>query len=434
MGFSVQARGGTFGQVLALGMLVMAVSLVSSSTAAGATIESGSKKPRTAKVSASNVVSETVASPASAERFWTPARIASARPAPMPTPAGSFDVPNFGDSDASASAATGDFTPGNVTGFPQVVHGKILFQVGADTFSCSGTIVDSKNRNVIYTAGHCVYDRESASFASNVVFIPAYENGASPLGFGTATTLLTTSRWVNKGDNAYDVGVVVLDQPAQDYFGARKVAFDLYPRNREYTLYGYPSKPSPPFDGEVLRGCHSVIIGQDNQRGQVIQVPRKRKKVRPLPLAASPCSMQQGASGGGWVTLGNYLNSVVSYGYCDTLPRTCGVIFGTFFSNAAKSLYVKAGGAPAPTVKLLKAPPKVVRKRAVRFRFGGTAATLLGFTCRLDRQKAVDCSSKITIRRLSPGKHTLRVRAVDQTGRKSKGQIVRSFRVKLKRR
>ena len=412
----------------ALAVVLAAITLAFSSKAtAGGIIKSGST-PTVSKVSTAKVVGETVADPASAEEFWTPERLAAAKPVDMPTPdTTSLDIPDFGGGDASASAATGDFTPGNVTSFPQVVHGKIFFKVGASTYSCSGTIVDSKNRNVVYTAGHCVYDRESATFATELVFIPGYENGVAPLGVGSATQMYTTQQWVQQGANAYDIAVVVLDQPAQNFFGARKGACDLGDvldsmKGLEYTIFGYPSKPSPRFNGEVLQGCHSAFNSFDSTQG-----------LKPFPMAANPCFMQQGASGGGWITLGNYINSVVSYGYCDNIPETCGTIFGPYFSNAAKSLYVQAGGSPAPTVKLLSGPPKKVRKRAVSFRFGGTAATLLSFSCKLDRQKPVPCSSKISIRRLSPGKHTLRVRAVDQTGKQSKKQIVRTWRVKLRR-
>ena len=412
---------------VALAAVLAATSFSFSSNASAAEIVDNGPTPTVSKVSTANVVGETVASPAAAEEFWTPERMAAAEPVPMPTPAASsLDIPDFDTGDASASAATGDFTPGNVTQFPQVVHGKIFFKVGANTYTCSGTVIESKGKNVVFTAGHCVFDLDTKTFATNLAFVPAYENGNDPLGFASAAALYTTPQWATQGANAYDIGVAVLDQPAQTALGSRKIAFDLADilgslKNLEYTIYGYPSKPNPPYDGEILRGCHSKFNSFDSTQG-----------LKPFPMAANPCYMQQGVSGGGWVTLGNYVNSVVSYGYCDNLPNTCGVIFGPYVSNAAKSLYLKAGGSPAPTVRVLSAPPKVVRKRSVSFKFGGSAATLLGFICKLDRQKAVPCSSKISIKRLSRGKHTLKVQAVDQTGKRSRKVIKRSFRVAVR--
>ncbi|MDQ5895759.1 MAG: Trypsin-like serine protease [Actinomycetota bacterium] len=411
---------------MAVAFLAITVSSVSVAEAAGI-VDRGASPPRVSKVSGSKVVaSEVFARPASAADFWTKERMLSAQPVDNQPPASSFDVPDLA-AEAGISAATGDFTPGNVTAFPQRIHGKIFFLVGANTFTCSGTIINSARKNVIFTAGHCVYDRTAGQFVNQLAFVPGYENGNAPLGVYYATQVFTTPQWVNNGANSYDIAVATLDTPIENSYGSRQIAFDLNPKGREYTLYGYPSKPDPPFNGEVLQGCRSKFSGRDGAGSG---------NISPYPLAASPCFMQQGASGGGWVTLGNFVNSVVSYGYCDSAPSSCGFIFGPYFSNAAKSLYVRSevGGSPAPTVKLVKAPPKVVRKRTVRFSFSGTFSTLAAFSCKLDRQQAVNCSSKISITRLSPGKHTLRVRAVDQTGKMSRKQIVRSFRVILPRR
>jgi hypothetical protein len=386
----------------------------------------GGKPPKVSRVSGSAVVASPVqASPASAERYWTRERMLNAEPVDQPRPEGAFDIPDLGY-DASSSAATGDFTPTNVSAYPQRIQGKIFFRVGSDNFTCSGTVVESAGRNLVFTAGHCVYDQIAGRFVDEISFVPGYENTNTPYGIYPGFQWFTTPRWASSGSNSYDIGLVALQSPIED-LGARKIAFDLNPlvnkKKREYTIYGYPSKPSNLFDGQVLQGCRAAFGFYDSTP----------PNIAPLPMSAKPCRMQQGASGGGWIALGNYLSSVVSYGYCDNLPKDCGRIYGPVFSNAAKSLYVGAGGSVAPTVKVLAAPPKIVRKRKVSFRFGGTASTLLGFTCKLDRQKTVNCSSKISISRLTAGRHTLKVRAIDQTGRVSR-QIVRNFRVVLPRR
>ncbi len=428
MGLTDRAWGSVFG-ALALGVALAAFLSFSSISDAAVIVDRGAPAPKVSKPDRSLASASPVwATPASADGFWTPERMASAKPLDNAPRVDPLDVPSFGHA-ASASAAKGDFTPNNVTAFPQVVQGKIFFVLGQDTYSCSGTLVDSASRNVVFTAGHCVFDLTEKRYVDKLAFVPGYENQTAPFGILYATRGFAPDQWRNKGNNSYDLAAVTLDTPIQSKLGARQLAFDLNPmvskkKRRQYTVYGYPSQPSDRFNGEVLRGCHVTFDSFDSTPPNSL----------PYPMAANPCNMEQGASGGGWITLGNYLNSVVSYGYCESLPRTCGTIFGPFFSNAAKSLYGLAGGSPAPTLKVLKAPPKVVRKRKVRFKFGGSAATLLGFTCKLDRQKKVGCSSRISISRLSPGKHTLRVRAVDQTGHMSKRTIVRRFRVVLKRR
>lgn len=422
MGLSSRAWGVTSGAIVLFAAL-LAITSSSSNATAAVISDRAAPPPAISKVGISSVKkSPVVASPASSEAFWTKARMLSAQPADNPRPENPFETPTFG-SDAGTSAATGDFLPGNVTAYPNRIQGRIFFLVGGNTYSCSGTVVDSANRNVVYTAGHCVFDLATGSWVENIAFVPGYENGNTPFDIFFGNQWISTRQWVEGGSNSYDIGVVMLSRPIQSELGSRQIAFDLNPKNREFTIFGYPSKPDPPYDGEVLRGCHSAFDGFDSSNGTT-----------PFPMAANPCLMQQGSSGGGWITLGNYLNSVVSYGYCDSAPNLCGIIFGPYFSNSAKALYVQAGGSPAPTVKLKKAPPKVVHKRKVAFTFAGSAATLLGFRCQLDRQRTVDCSSKISITRLSPGRHTLKVRAIDQTGKLSKKQIVRKFRVVLPRR
>ena len=433
MGLPSRETGHRAGATVLTGLLISILLAFAGTADAAGIVDRGGPSPKVSGGSPASVVGRAVAAPASADTIWTPERMASARPAGMPAPEAAFDIPAPGAASASAAAAastfaTGDFTPGNVTSFPQVVHGRIFFTIGAGTFSCSGTLVESLNRNVVFTAGHCVYDVASKSWVQNLIFVPGYENQVEPFGRATATFLYTTGQWIKSGSGSYDIGVLTLDRPLEEELGARKLAFDLSPkfrsgRARPYTVYGYPAKPANLFNGEVLQACRTLAYGRDRIGGNLA----------PLPIRAAPCKMRQGASGGGWVTLGNYLNSVVSYGYCDEIKSLCGNVFGPYFSNAARSLYVRAGGAAAPTVELLKAPPKVVRKRKVNFSFGGKFSTLPGFACKLDRKPEGGCSANTSIVRLTPGKHTLRVRAIDQTGQFSRRKIFHEFRVVLPR-
>ncbi|MBN8869328.1 MAG: trypsin-like serine protease [Solirubrobacterales bacterium] len=432
MGKASRAKGEIVGAAVLAAILAVFLFTFSSTALAASIVNQGAPPPKVSKVDGSGVSSVVFRQSASTDRFWTRERLLSAKPADNQPPAASFDLPDF-SADATASAATGDFTPGNVTDFPQRIQGKIFFKLGDAVYSCSGTVVDSAEQNVVFTAGHCLFDQTEHRYVDKLVFIPGYENGTAPfkapLDVIDAASGKVPDQWINSGTNSYDIAVIGLSQPVQKALGSRQIAFDLNPalsktKGREYTIYGYPSQPSNLYNGEVLRGCQVAFSGFDNSSGNIT----------PYPMSGNPCLMQQGASGGGWITLGNYLNSVVSYGYCDDLPNTCGFIFGPYFSNAAKSLYVTAGGSPAPTIKLVKSPPKVVRKRAVTFKFKGSAATLLGFVCKLDGQKKVNCASKISIKRLRPGKHTLKAWAVDQTGHMSKKKVVRRFRVVVPRR
>lgn len=389
--------------------------------------------PLTAASDAAPVVQQTIRqSPAEVESSWTRADFRNAQPRdPVLQAPASVDAAPVPD--AATSAARGAFYPTGITQVPQSLHGKVFFRMGLTTYQCSATLVESKNANSVFTAGHCVYDPPTGEWASEFVFVPGYENGLEPFGRFAAISLNTTQGWFantpsEKGtvddsdlDFSEDIAVATLaGSPATALGGAEKIAFDLDPIGRSYRIYGYPGLPSPPYDGERLVACDSTVT--------------RRDPGAPAPLAATPCDMSHGASGGGWVT-GGYLNSVVSYVYCDTTPSLCGQIYGPYFSTAAKALYMSegVGGGVPPTVKVSYSPPKLVTKRRVVFKFAGEASTPLGYLCRFDRRAFVRCGARTQISRLTPGWHTLRVRSIDQTGQRSRKMITRSFRVSLAR-
>ena len=48
---------------------------------------------------------------------------------------------------------------------------------------CSGTVVSSAQKSLVWTAAHCLYDpKEKTWFNKDVVFVPAYKKGARPFG------------------------------------------------------------------------------------------------------------------------------------------------------------------------------------------------------------------------------------------------------------
>lgn len=356
------------------------------------------------------------ADPGAVARSWNRQDLLTAEPAPMPTPPeASFDLPDF---DAGVSASKGPFYPLDPTAFPERVQGKVFFSIGSNRYQCSGTLVNSRNGNIVYTAGHCVWDVETQGWVTKWVFIPGYSNGTSPFKTYAATSLSTPSGYSGEGNFSYDIGMATVDgNPEADLGGARQIAFNLNPANRRYTLYGYPAAPDPPYDGETLVGCRSSAGARDGTAPQTIGV--------------LPCNMRQGASGGGWITGGNYLNSVTSYTYCDTDPELCDIVWGPHFSNAAESLYTSeaAGGSAAPTVRVRFSPPGVVRKRRVLFKLDGAGATPVRFQCRLDHKRFDKCAARTKVPRLNPGRHVFRVRSVDQTGHVSGKTIKKSFKV-----
>jgi hypothetical protein len=117
------------------------------------------------------------------------------------------------------------------------------------------------------------------------------------------------------------------------------------------------------------------------------------------------------------------------------VPSLCGVVYGPYFTSQAKELYTypAVGGSASPTVRIASGPRRGIKVRYARFSFTGSGSTPLSYRCKLDRRDYIRCGSRVIARRLSPGRHVLRVRSVDQTGRFSRRTAVRIFRV-LRRR
>jgi hypothetical protein len=75
-------------------------------------------------------------------------------------------------------------------------------------FGCSGNVVRSENRDVVATAGHCLY--QSGQYASNVVFVPFYECG-EPMRTWTARAMAVPPVYAYNGSLNYDTGFLVLN-------------------------------------------------------------------------------------------------------------------------------------------------------------------------------------------------------------------------------
>lgn len=388
-------------------------------TSAAATIDGGITVDPAISPAASTAglpVSRNASGDASAT--WSRADFRRARPAGIPAPdLDHADLPNFRLPEPQARASDTEVV--DPARAPYRLHGKIFFRVGGDEYSCSGTVVDSKQRNVIFTAGHCVFDAATKTWVQDLVFIPGYQDGKTPLGVFNGGEMVTTNGWIQSNDQRYDIATVALDRKIQNSVGARKIYFGADPRERDYTILGYPARPEALYDGERLIRCDSVFAGADGTMQE------------PQPIGATPCDMMQGSSGGGWVTDGNYLASVVSYGYCDQVPTLCGITFGPQLLSAAVSVYTHAriGGSAKPTVRVLKAPARKVRKRKVVFRLGANGSTPMHFRVKLDRQPWVSTNPRVVVRKLSLGRHVLRIRSEDQIGHLSPRTIKRVFKV-----
>jgi V8-like Glu-specific endopeptidase len=159
--------------------------LVAASVAGGAFAGTAGAEP--------DLKSATLAPSANAQAiagYWTSSKLKSAKTyLAESTATGRLKV---GGTKASADGRPGIVAPtgegGKSAGRSKNVNlpitvGKVFFldDKGQERW-CSGTSIQSKYRNLVATAGHCVYDTDTNKPFSNFVFIPGYYQGKAPWG------------------------------------------------------------------------------------------------------------------------------------------------------------------------------------------------------------------------------------------------------------
>ena len=275
-----------------------------------------------------------------AARFWTPARMARARPPAVHAGRGAAQPSRRGRPvrvaplAASTAPAGASFEPvADPTAPAYRVNGVVFFEEFFGLGRCSGTSVNAPNLSVVITAGHCVNSggAHGGWYRHQWIFVPAYRYGQRPFGAFPAKWLGTTRRWRKEFGENSDVGIAVVGRNARGQrlgaaVGGAGFAAGLKPR-QDFEVHGYPAEA--PFDGETQRVCAGTrFLGRD---------PQSLLSGGPLSLAVS-CGVTGGASGGGWTIAGGRLNSLTAYDY----PSDPTTVFGPYFGKEVARLYHRA--------------------------------------------------------------------------------------------
>jgi V8-like Glu-specific endopeptidase len=290
----------------------------------------------------------------SVSTYWTPTRMAHARPAvlqisgsrvtaPAPEPPGQSggDPPSGstlsnGDTGASLLAAVAVPKPYNTP--PDRLNGKVFFTkmyqgIPVADYVCSGTVINAPGRSLVWTAGHCIHGGPGYDGHANWMFIPAYSsnyNGEQPYGQFHAIGLWTTAGWANSGNMSYDVGLAIVGRNSKGKrlseatSGGQGLWFGVS-SYQNWSAFGYPA--AAPFIGWDQYRCNSGTTGFDNPPGAGPNTTEIN------------CDMTGGSSGGGWLINMDhdgwgYVNSVVSYRYNDD-----DVMYGPYHGATALALY-----------------------------------------------------------------------------------------------
>jgi len=173
--------------------------------------------------------------------------------------------------------------------WPNTAVGKVYFNLGAGLYVCSASVGGD---NLVWTAGHCVYDNQNHIWASNWMFVPGYMNGRAPLGVWVASNLFTTGQWVN-GNILYDYALTVMTpingiSIAEVVGGALGLNYNIASTSRShYNSYGYPQ--GSPFNGAWINVCKRApgCLRDGSESNSPVAIG---------------CDSTGGCSGGPWIT------------------------------------------------------------------------------------------------------------------------------------
>jgi hypothetical protein len=203
--------------------------------------------------------------------------------------------------------------------------GKVFFHMAGKDYLASATVVNSRNRDTLITAGHVV-NEGPGKFATNFIFIPAYNNGNAPFGKWTARTLKAPADWTQKGDLNDDVGFAVMNKlngkHIADVVGQQKIAFNAG-KGARVTAVGYPVYK--PYDGQTLQFCVAQAKADSQNPDSTDQ--------------GILCPMPEGASGGMWAIdmQPNGIGTIVSlnsFSYSNNLDTMMGPALGSKVKSA----------------------------------------------------------------------------------------------------
>lgn len=327
--------------------------------------------------------------------YWTPARMAAAKPMPLRSatgtpvaapasvvqaartpgeapsrpPAGAaHDAAVLAAAQSEIAPAIGPGStiwypyppPGNLSipildyivapSFPNTALGKLFFSGSGGSFVCSAESVTSAgtwgagNRQTVVTAGHCC-SNGAGTFYSNWSFRPAYYNGASPLGSWTGFNATVYNGWHNGADETIDYCVLKMNtlggQNVNDAVGALGYAWNQ-PLPQAYYATGWPQ--AAPFNGNLLYYSTASDAETDTQFPGAVPYTHGIGN-----------QMTGGSSGGAWIRLyqsylsgsNNQFNGLNAYKY--TTPNRPAEMFGPYITDLFVSLLqTVATSPPAP--------------------------------------------------------------------------------------
>lgn len=259
--------------------------------------------------------------PRQIERFWTPARMAAARPLELSVGRDGHTDVHLGSRARPAAASYSTVEAPEAP--PYAWNGRLYVRQAGQEGFCSATAIDSPTRRLVLTAGHCVNsgptDGKPGAWSTYLEFVPGLNLGAAPFGtFVLSGRPRALPQWTKDGNPGYDLGAFLTEPNAEGEAladavgGGATIVTDLSRRQR-FETFGYPG------GSERMRTCVSGFAGVD---------PITATLAGPS-TSGVRCDWVPGASGGGWlIEGGTQIDGLTSYiTEADGKPLTYGPYF-----------------------------------------------------------------------------------------------------------
>jgi hypothetical protein len=282
---------------------------------------------------------------------WTAERIAHAAPRDFVKTGGTYKAAPRAKPGSGSGVTGASWT----AGLPILARsGRVVFTMGGSDWICSGSVVDDGNRagySMVLTAGHCAIDESNGAFATNWMFIPAFDTAptytcsATVYGCWTATALVVRHEFATAGsfnDQAVtnDWALAIVGPGGKSgnaqldaTVGTYPIAFSGVSKGDNLYAFGYPAAGR--YHGKDLVYCAGAITEDANTSNLTWGMP---------------CTMTGGSSGGPWLSgfvessgLGT-LSSLNSYGYSGQ-----SVMYGPKFNSRTQATYTAAKTATVNT-------------------------------------------------------------------------------------
>jgi V8-like Glu-specific endopeptidase len=262
---------------------------------------------------------------ATVERYWTPARMRSARPLELSLDAAGHDHLELGAAAPAIGAGASWAAVQTPDELPYTVNGRVFLRQAGEAAYCSGTAINSPTRQLVLTAGHCVSTgprRNGPNVMSDFMeFVPAYTGGLAPFGAFVARRgkIFALKPWKKQGNPDFDMGAFLTHPNAEgvnvaDAVGGGATIVTDLPRQQQFQTFGYPGET------KEMQGCRSAYIGDDS-----LTYPFPGP-----PTQAIGCRWAPGASGGGWlIGEGGEIDGITTYLHYNNRSRT----YGPYFSR-----------------------------------------------------------------------------------------------------